>query len=438
MTANTYSNYSTMQLCLPLKFTKRTVKAVNLDPNMTVVNNFFGHWFTNIDVRRYPDDWNILPTNNSVSIANYSNAQMKYLPEKSIKKLLKTMLYSNKPVYLTGNNDRWVHNDDDLDDRTDPNLTYRLKELKNYLSKQWVYRIPLLYFCDLGKVNFSVNTDTRIKITLERNMNKLFESNKKATAIPDNLDAFINIFSRPYISYQETTLTQQAALYANGILRSRTALRQGVLPAPFQQEFEINTGTQDFTCQFKGAQRQMDWIEISIVYDKSYHHETIYDSYDVELAPKLIKSVKFENAGTTYSLTGKTEYNLEKEDGKIQLYAMLPSFVCGGYSSAPLTQYINNPIYQEMTSEDEYASSTRDDLLYIDLRRSKGYTDELEKIYRDDSLLALTITLKKPAEKKLRYRITAWSQGEYWYALSNKGYIMTYKNYNISRQDKYE
>ena len=438
MTANTYSNYSTMQLCLPLKFTKRTVKAVNLDPNMTVVNNFFGHWFTNIDVRRYPDDWNILPTNNSVSIANYSNAQMKYLPEKSIKKLLKTMLYSNKPVYLTGNNDRWVHNDDDLDDRTDPNLTYRLKELKNYLSKQWVYRIPLLYFCDLGKVNFSVNTDTRIKITLERNMNKLFESNKKATAIPDNLDAFINIFSRPYISYQETTLTQQAALYANGILRSRTALRQGVLPAPFQQEFEINTGTQDFTCQFKGAQRQMDWIEISIVYDKSYHHETIYDSYDVELAPKLIKSVKFENAGTTYSLTGKTEYNLEKEDGKIQLYAMLPSFVCGGYSSAPLTQYINNPIYQEMTSEDEYASNTRDDLLYIDLRRSKGYTDELEKIYRDDSLLALTITLKKPAEKKLRYRITAWSQGEYWYALSNKGYIMTYKNYNISRQDKYE
>ena len=438
MTANTYSNYSTMQLCLPLKFTKRTVKAVNLDPNMTVVNNFFGHWFTNIDVRRYPDDWNILPTNNSVSIANYSNAQMKYLPEKSIKKLLKTMLYSNKPVYLTGNNDRWVHNDDDLDDRTDPNLTYRLKELKNYLSKQWVYRIPLLYFCDLGKVNFSVNTDTRIKITLERNMNKLFESNKKATAIPDNLDAFINIFSRPYISYQETTLTQQAALYANGILRSRTALRQGVLPAPFQQEFEINTGTQDFTCQFKGAQRQMDWIEISIVYDKSYHHETIYDSYDVELAPKLIKSVKFENAGTTYSLTGKTEYNLEKEDGKIQLYAMLPSFVCGGYSSAPLTQYINNPIYQEMTSEDEYASNTRDDLLYIDLRRSKGYTDELEKIYRDDSLLALTITLKKPAKKKLRYRITAWSQGEYWYALSNKGYIMTYKNYNISRQDKYE
>ena len=245
-------------------------------------------------------------------------------------------------------------------------------------------------------------------------------------------------FSRLYIAYQETTLTQQASLYQNGILRSRTALRQGVLPAPFQQEFEVNTGTQIFTCLFQSAQRQIDWMEISIVYDKSYHHETIYDSYDVELATKIIKFVKFENAGTTYSLTGQIEYDLEKEDDKHILYKMLPSYFCEGYSLAPLEQYINNPIYQDMTPEQEWATDTRDDRLYIDLRRSKGYTDELEKIYRDDSQLSLTITLKNAATKKLRFRITAWSQGEYWYALSQKGYVMSYKNYNISKQDKHE
>ena len=438
MTANTYSNYSTMLICLPIQFTKNTAKTTALDATMCAVNNFFGHWFTKIDIRRYPDDLNILPSNNSVSIANYSNAQMKYLPKKAVKKLLKTMFYSNKPVYYSGDNDRRVNNDTDLDDRSDPNLTYRAKNLKAHLAKKWVYKIPLLYFCDLGKVNFLVNTDTRIKITLERNMNKLFKSNAKVDAIPDNPDAFINIFSKSYITYQETTLTQQAALYANGILRSQTALRQGVLPAPFQQEFEVNRGTQDFTCQFLGAQRQIDWLKISIVYGKSYHHDTIYDSYDVELAPKLIKTVKFENAGTTYSLTGKIEYDMEKEDDKYQLYSMLPAYVCGGYSLAPLPQYINNTIYQEMTEEDKYATTSRNDRLYIDLRRSKGYTDELEKIYRDDSLLALTINLKKPAVAKLRYRITAWSQGEYWYALSTKGYVKTYKNYNISKQDKHE
>ena len=33
-------------------------------------------------------------------------------------------------------------------------------------------------------------------------MNKLFESNKKVTAIPDNPDASIQFYDRPYISYQ--------------------------------------------------------------------------------------------------------------------------------------------------------------------------------------------------------------------------------------------
>ena len=54
------------------------------------------------------------------------------------------MSYSNKPVYLTGDNTRRPNNDDDAADRTDPNLTYRIKELRAYLFKNWVYKIPLL------------------------------------------------------------------------------------------------------------------------------------------------------------------------------------------------------------------------------------------------------------------------------------------------------
>ena len=77
------------------------------------------------------------------------------------------------------------------------------------------------------------------------------------------------------------------------------------MPSPYQQLFETNKGTQIFTCTFKGAQRQFNWLEISVVYDKSYQHTTIYDSYDLELAAKLIQTIKFENTSTTYSLTGK-------------------------------------------------------------------------------------------------------------------------------------
>ena len=194
----------------------------------------------------------ILPTNNSVDIYQHSNAQMKYLPEKSVKKLLKTMLYSNKPVYLAANTDRRPNNDNDNDKRSDPNLTYRIAQLKHLFEKN-IYRIPLTLACNLGKVNFAMKTDTRIIITLERNMNKLFESNQKVASIPDNPDALIQIYDRPYISYQEISLTKGADIYFTGILRSETALRQGVLESPYQQVFEVNTGTQDFSCTFKGA-----------------------------------------------------------------------------------------------------------------------------------------------------------------------------------------
>ena len=142
---------------------------------------------------------------------------------------------------------------------------------------------------------------------------------------------------------------------------------------------------QDFTCTFKGVQRQFDSLEISIVYDKSYQHTTIFDSYDLQLAAKLIKSIKFENTSSTYSFTGKLSDDLEKEEEKFLIYKMLVAHSCDGCSSALLMQYKNNPIYQEITDEDKFTDNTGDGRIYIDMRRSKDYTDELEKINCDDS-----------------------------------------------------
>ena len=68
-------------------------------------------------------------------------------------------------------------------------------------------------------------------------MNKLFESSKKVTAIPDNLDSLIQIYDRSYISYQKINLAKSADIYFKGILRSETALRQIVLPSPYQHKY---------------------------------------------------------------------------------------------------------------------------------------------------------------------------------------------------------
>ena len=71
--------------------------------------------------------------------------------------------------------------------------------------------------------------------------------------------------------------------------------------------------------------------------------------------------------------------------------------------------------------------------MYLDLRRSNLYTNELESLIRDDSKLTLTLTLKDAAIKTMRLMVTGYSQGKYYYALLQRGSIMQYKNYGITK-----
>ena len=71
-----------MEIVLPIQFTKKTNKTAQIDKDTVTVNNFFGHWFTDIDIRRYPEDMRILPTNNSWYLSIFKRA-VKILATKS-------------------------------------------------------------------------------------------------------------------------------------------------------------------------------------------------------------------------------------------------------------------------------------------------------------------------------------------------------------------
>ena len=49
----------------------------------------------------------------------------------------------------------------------DLNVGNRITKFQNLLKNEHVYRIPLRYFTDLGKINFSTKIDYRIKLHLE-------------------------------------------------------------------------------------------------------------------------------------------------------------------------------------------------------------------------------------------------------------------------------
>ena len=112
---------------------------------------------------------------------------------------------------------------------------------------------------------------------------------------------------------------------------------------------------------------------------------------------------------------------------------MFIAFQCEDCTITPLPEYANNEIFQKPPKERNYFTNTNEKL-YINMRRSKGYTGKLEKLTRNDSNPPLTKKFKAAATKKMRLRVTGYSQAEYYYTLSNKGMIMSYKNYRMSKE----
>ena len=204
---------------------------------------------------------------------------------------------------------------------------------------------------------------------------------------------------------------------------------------PIQKTYEIKIGSDSLNVEFLGANRQFDWIEISIVNDKSDKHTTIYDSYKRELAAQNIKTIQLSNFTEIYSLTNEKKYSIDNLTQKHLLYKQFVAWHCNGSSVAPVTDYMDNPIYRELPNEEEYYSLKSDERVYLDLRASSGYVREAEKLERNGSKINLVITLKEAAKYNLRVRIWAYSLSEYLYVLSKSGLTLKHRTYAINQSD---
>ena len=145
----------------------------------------------------------MIPTFPPYEIYQHSDSMPKHLPAETLKAIEKTFLYSKLLVYCTDVSiDRRNHNGDGLattgltaaqittlkkNYAKDLNIDDRITKFQNILKTEHIYRIPLRYFTDLGKINFPTKINYQIKLHLETEMKKLFESRKvlsSRTAIP--------------------------------------------------------------------------------------------------------------------------------------------------------------------------------------------------------------------------------------------------------------
>ena len=153
------------------------------------------------------------------------------------------------------------------------------------------------------------------------------------------------------------------------------------------------------------------------------------------MAAQNIKTLKLSNFTEIYSLTYEKKYSINNLTQKNLLYKQFVAWHCNGSSVAPLVDYIDNPIYQELPNEEEYYSIKSDERVYLDLRASSGYVKEAEKLERNDSKINLEITLKAAAKFNLRVRVWAYSLSEYLYVLSKNGLTLKHRTYAINQSD---
>ena len=182
-----------------------------------------------------------------------------------------------------------------------------------------------------------------------------------------------------------------------------------------------------------GSNKQFSFMEISLVYGKSDQRTSMYDGYNCETASTKIDSIKLENANNNYSVSNEIKFDLNNKNDKFLLYWKFSVWYCSGCSIAPLTDYANNEVYRELPSLNKIHTDY-DERFFLDLRRGQGYTGELEKISRNNSNLSLTVTFKHDPQKKMRLRVIGYYQSEYLYALSNRGILMSFKQYTIAEQ----
>ena len=236
------------------------------------------------------------------------------------------------------------------------------------------------YICDLGLVNTPIKFNTKWCSTFETNMRKLFESktNQGADGLPNTVDAKIIINSTVYLLYYQFDLDYVYRTYFESAMVSENLLKIGIKKTPLQKSYELVRGTQSKTTMFNNAFKQFLFLEISLVFDRSDHHLSIYDSYNVEVAATHLKTIKLQNAPNTYSEFNTVKFDPKREEDSYTLYNVFVAWVTNSSSIVPESDFMYNEARQEPPNRKTYFTDS-EERIYIDIRRSKGYTDEFER-----------------------------------------------------------
>ena len=120
--------------------------------------------------------------------------------------------------------------------------------------------------------------------------------------------------------YKQFQLDDNFKTHLKGTMQSEHVLRIGTKLTPYQNLFELVSGTESRVVDFTEPNKQLTFFAISLVYDKRDQHISIYGRYNAELVITKIKSITLENTSNTYKTFNSEKFNASNLHNKLLLH----------------------------------------------------------------------------------------------------------------------
>ena len=393
----TVYNPSTIQLILPIEF-RGSDAVADLGNDMVAVNCWPLYLIDEVTVQLLGTDKNVTPPK-TMSVAEYGLRMLENdLDSEHLTLAQDNLHYCRKKTSL----ERRSPDSVTPADRTDENLEYRIK---NFLAKQvepkLFYAILLYLITSFRKINNLVSVPIKITITLETNMKRVFENNKKtgdATGVNYSAATY-KFHAAPYLFVYNLTPKTMYKTIMKKIFNAFSVYNCGLMEEPTKKIYEMNPGQLLQILNFNGIAKQFNFIAISFKNHDCINHSSIYDSYGGEQATLLIRNIELQN--------------LTESDTYVMLYQDYLAYVCGGSSMKSVLDYKNSRTFTMQPSHTKYLSEGHQ--IVVDMRQSRGYVSLPDPATRSDSALRVTVTLKVAVKVGVYLTMMAYgfSKGQY-------------------------
>ena len=145
----------------------------------------------------------------------------------------------------------------------------------------------------------------------------------------------------------------------------------------------------------------------------------------------MIKSVELSNISNVYSTTNLATYDINNDTLNI---CFGNNVLRGIVTATRLLQFPTTSVTPYFARKGLFRIQIGRKNLHS-FARSMGYTDAIEKPFRNDSKLTVTIEAKSPLAKEMRSRVWGYTNGQYRYMLREGELMLKYKTYTIKALD---